>query len=343
LSRSASSQKSAVAPFLPVFLGAGAFLAYQYGAALWRLGETSGAMANKFSALARDEYLGFLIRQNLLMLVAYALLALAAAALAQPLVTLWTRRSKYGKPLAIALRGCAITALLHGYFTLRLMKTRPYFVDEAEFGHWYYKALDLLPEPVKPAGLFALFMVLPVGCVGMALTWHIHRHGRRGWLAVALLSAVIVSSIGIRHAIRPQSTASAPTTPNILIIGSDSLRGDRLGCSGYRPRRTDGPAAAGVSPTIDALAAKSVNFKSCYTSIASTIEAGVQMMVSQYPQSHGIRQMYPDRETIEAAKKRVVPLASLLREKGYDTAAIGDWCAGYYRSHAARLRTHIRF
>jgi arylsulfatase A-like enzyme len=53
-------------------------------------------------------------------------------------------------------------------------------------------------------------------------------------------------------------------------------------------------------------------------------------MSSQYPQSHGIRQMYPNRETVKEAEKRTVPLASLLRERGYDTAAIGDWCAGYY-------------
>ena len=60
------------------------------------------------------------------------------------------------------------------------------------------------------------------------------------------------------------------------------------------------------------------------------MESGVQLMSSQYPQSHGIRQMYPNRETVEAMKKRVVPLPTLLRQRGYDTAAIGDWCAGYY-------------
>ena len=81
---------------------------------------------------------------------------------------------------------------------------------------------------------------------------------------------------------------------------------------------------------IDALAARSVRFERCYTSIASTMESGVQLMASQYPQSHGIRQMYPDRATVEATKKRVTPIAPLLRKNGYDTAAIGDWCAGYY-------------
>jgi arylsulfatase A-like enzyme len=53
-------------------------------------------------------------------------------------------------------------------------------------------------------------------------------------------------------------------------------------------------------------------------------------MSSQYPQSHGLRQMYPNKETVEATQKRIVTLPSLLSTHGYDTAAIGDWCAGYY-------------
>ena len=61
--------------------------------------ESSGGMMNKFSALARDNTSGFLVRQNLLMLVAYALLAIAATFLAQPLVTLWTAvRSPGNRP-----------------------------------------------------------------------------------------------------------------------------------------------------------------------------------------------------------------------------------------------------
>ena len=320
------------AVFFPVLAGVLAFLAVQYGIALWRLAASSGGMMNKFSALARDQYLGFLIKQNLLMIAGYAVLALAATLLAQPLVTFWTRRSKYQKPLAIALRGFVIAAFMHGFSTLRLVKTRPYFLNEAEFGHWYYKALDFLPEPVKPAALLTLFTILPLAFIAIAVAWHIHRCGRKGWVAACLLVLVVASCLGIKKTSSGTQTnaTSNRDLPNIIIIGSDSLRGDRLGCSGYRPQRTDGPAAAGVSPAIDALAARSTLFQNCYTSIASTMESGVQLMSSQYPQSHGIRQMYPDRETVEAAKKRIVPIAGLLREKGYDTSVIGDWCAGYY-------------
>lgn len=320
------------AAFIPVMAGVVAFLVVQYGIALWRLATASGGMMNKFSALARDQHLGFLIKQNLLMLVAYALLALAASVLAQPLVTWWTRRSKFQKPLAVALRGFVIAALLHGYCTLRLIKTRPYFLNEAEFGHWYYKALDFLPELVKPASLFALFTILPVAFVLHALGWQIHRRGRLGWVVAGVFMLVAGTGLGIQLVSSEPGVVAGVSNkpPNVIIIGSDSLRGDRLGCAGYKPQRSDGPAAAGVSPAIDALAAKSIRFEECYTSIASTMESGVQLMASQYPQTHGIRQMYPDRETVEATKKRIVPIATLLREKGYQTAVIGDWCAGYY-------------
>jgi arylsulfatase A-like enzyme len=324
-------KRPAIVTLFPVMVGVMAFLALQYGLALWDLTRTSGGMMNKFSALAREQHMGFLVRQNLLMLAAYGILAVVGTLLAQPLVDFWTSRSRYRQPWTIMLRGFTIAALMHGFCTLRLMKTRPYFLNEAEFGHWYYKALDFIPEMVKPNALFALFTLLPIAFIATACIWHIHRIGRGAWIAVIALVLVSATIFTFRQATDGEKEISfSGSPPNILIIGSDSLRGDRLGCAGYRPQRTDGPAAGGVSPAIDALAARSVRFAECHTSIASTLESGVQIMSSQYPQSHGIRQMYPNRETVKEAEKRTVPLASLLRERGYDTAAIGDWCAGYY-------------
>jgi arylsulfatase A-like enzyme len=318
--------------FRHVLLGSSFFLAFQYGAALWRLMSSSGEMDNKFNALARDKYFGFLALQNIQMLIAYVVLAVVAAALIQPFVALWTDRSKHQSPRAIILRSLGITALLHGYFTLRLVDTRPYFLNEDEFGQWYYRILQIIPAAAKPASLFALFTALPIAVVVLASFWQIRRHGRKGWAVAALASPVIWLTAGIHV---PTQKTAAPTAAsnkpmNVMIIGSDSLRGDLLGCAGYTPPRTDGPAKAGVSPVIDALAKRSTRFENCYTAIASTMESGVQLMSSQYPQSHGIRQMYPDQKTVEATQKRIETLPTLLRKRGYDTAAIGDWCAGYY-------------
>jgi arylsulfatase A-like enzyme len=304
------------------------FLAALYGGSLWRLTTSSGDMQNKFSALAHDKYLGFLIRQNLMMVVAYLLLALAAGLLVQPLVSWWIGRTRKRSFIRIAAASLLVALGFHVFFTLRLYKTRPYFINTEEFGHWYYKALDFIPQP----GLFVVFTLLPIGFLIVAIAWHVRTRGRWGWVMAGAAAAIFASSLSLQAS--SGGTASVPPSGkrpmNVIIIGSDSLRGDKLGCTGYRPARSDGPAAAGVSPSIDSLASRSVNFEKCYTAIASTMESGVQLMSSQYPQSHGIRQMYPDRETVEATEKRIVPIASLLRKKGYDTTVIGDWCAGYY-------------
>ncbi|MEI7954157.1 MAG: sulfatase [Verrucomicrobiota bacterium] len=326
------------APYLPVLAGVAVFFAYQYGTALWRLAYQSRGMDNKFSALARDKYVGFIIGQNLHMIIAYAILAVIGAFLLQPFAAWWTARSKYRGAWSIALRGLLLAAFTQGYCTLRLVDTRPYFLNDASFGNWFYRTLDIIPAAAKPDAFFILFKVLPIAALAAAFLWQIHRRGRRGWLvaAVALLLGVGFSKglAGHKHG-RAAVATGGKRPPNILILASDSLRGDKLGCAGYRPAKSDGAAAPGVSPTIDALAARSVRFERCYTPIASTMESGISLMTSQYPQTHGVRQMYPDRATVEATMQRVAPMAKLLGEHGYETAAIGDWCAGYY--HVAPL------
>lgn len=331
-----ATQTKPVAParFLPVLAGAAIFFAYQYAFAIWQLVNSAGEMKNKFSKLAQDEYFGFLAWQNLHALIAYFVIALVAAVLLQPFVAMWTARSKYRSRWAIIVRGLALTALVHGFFTVRLITTRPYFLNPEEFGKWYYKALDLIPHFAQPASFLILFTILPLAVLAFSLVWQIRRHGRTGWIVGAVAALAVVAAVAVNsYQKRPTAVAASKSSDqpmNVLIIGSDSLRGDSIGCAGYRPRRTDGLAAAGVSPAIDAFAARSSRFENCYTSIASTMESGVQLMSSMYPQSHGIRQMYPDKETVAATNKRIEPLPFLLRKRGYDTAAIGDWCAGYY-------------
>ncbi|MEO0018525.1 MAG: hypothetical protein RLZZ522_1808 [Verrucomicrobiota bacterium] len=312
--------------------GVAAFFTFQYGAALWRLATQSTGMENKFSALARDQYLGFLVWQNVQMLLAYTILALVGAFLLQAPVAWWSRGSRFPQGWAVALRALALAALAQGYCTLRLVDTRPYFLNEASFGNWYFKLLDLIPAALKPGTYWLLFTLLPIALIAAVLGWQAHRRGRRGWV----IGGVLLLLAGGGFALANRSSTGGPPThgthrqPNILILASDSLRGDKLGCAGYRPARTTGAAAAGVSPVIDALAARSVRFENCYAPMASTMESGVSLMASQYPQTHGLRQMYPDRPTVERTLREVVPLAQVLRDQGYETSAIGDWCAGYY-------------
>jgi arylsulfatase A-like enzyme len=321
--------------FLPVLAGAGCFAVCQFAWGVWRLVAMTGGMENRFSRLAREEHLGFVAWENIRLLPAYAILTLLAALLVFPMVGLLSRlrRPWDGSRTRVTVIGSfLLTALLHFHFLLQLVRTRPYFLGDAEFGHWYFIWLDALPDFCKPALHALLFLVIPAVWIAFVLLWYARRCGKRLRLA-AVATAVLAGGIVFARSFAiggPDPAPARPGAPNIIIIGSDSLRGDRLGCAGYRPARSDGPAAQGVSPSIDTLAAKSVRFERCYTAIASTIESGVQLMTSTYPHTHGIRQMYPDRGTVEAAAERTIPLASLLAAQGYDTAAIGDWCAGYY-------------
>lgn len=319
--------------FGAALFGACIFFLFQYLLALARLGSTSGGMENKFSALARDKYMGFLVWQNVQALIAYGILAVIFALLLQPFISFMCRRFRIQKIEWRLLLVVAGAFLIHGYFTLRLVETRPYFLSDAKYGHWYYVLLNAVPEGIKPAFFFGLFTVLPVACAAYAAWWHFSKQRLPGKIAVA---CILFAGIGLtvwQSGVFSESNHAAAGNadrPNVIIIGSDSLRGDRLGCNGYEPRRKDGFAAAGVSPRIDALAKRSVNFTDCYTPIASTLESGTSLMSSQYPHTHGLRQMYPNEKTVNAAKAGIEPLPRVLNGLGYDTAAFGDWCASYY-------------
>lgn len=315
-----------------VFAGTCVFFVFQYCRSLIRLGNSSSGMENKFSALAKEKYMSFLIQENAYMLIAYLLLAIAFAFVLQPFLSLAVWKQFLRRRAVVLLLAVVGSFGIHAYFVLRLVETRPYFLNEAKFGYWYYELLNSLPEAAKVVVLPFLFTILPLAVIAYVVWWHWWRLTPR-WRSVWVVSVVvlaIVIFIKNRDTHASVVDTGGENRPNIIIIGSDSLRADKLGINGYVPRRSDGAAADGVSPHIDKLGARSVNFESCFTSIASTLESGTSLMTSLYPQTHGLRQMYPNRDTVEATKKKILPLAKILAQKGYDTAAFGDWCAGYY-------------
>ncbi len=68
--------------------------------------------------------------------------------------------------------------------------------------------------------------------------------------------------------------------PNIIMIGSDTLRADRLGAAGYRRRLT---------PTLDRLAASGVQFTECFVPCARTAPSLISLLTGTWPHHHGIR------------------------------------------------------
>lgn len=113
---------------------------------------------------------------------------------------------------------------------------------------------------------------------------------------------------------RRQTPFRQNSRPNILMIGSDTLRADRLSALGYHRNLT---------PHIDALSQKGVLFSNCYVPCARTAPSLVSLFTGTWPHTHGIRDNFvTDGET----RLKVEALPQLLKALGYRTAAISDWC-----------------
>ncbi|MFN3920496.1 MAG: sulfatase-like hydrolase/transferase, partial [Methylohalobius sp.] len=98
---------------------------------------------------------------------------------------------------------------------------------------------------------------------------------------------------------------------NLLLIGCDTLRADRL---------LDYPRE--VAPFLKALSAKGTLFARCYTPIARTAPSLVTLLTGTDPNTHGVFDNYiGDDQT----KLKVKALPEILASFGYHTEAISDW------------------
>ncbi|NMG76004.1 sulfatase-like hydrolase/transferase [Aromatoleum diolicum] len=135
----------------------------------------------------------------------------------------------------------------------------------------------------------------------------------------AALASVIIGYAGVivfalwepTAPVRPGPRNGAP---NLLLIGSDTLRADRVGA-----QRNGRP----LTPNIDALAQRGTRFGACYVPCARTAPSLISMLTGTWPHTHGIRDNFvSDEET----KLDLPALPSILGALGYRTAAVSDWC-----------------
>jgi len=101
--------------------------------------------------------------------------------------------------------------------------------------------------------------------------------------------------------------------PNIIMIGSDTLRADRLGNADY---------VRNLTPNIDILADRGVTFTNCYTPLARTAPSLASLLTGAWPHNHGIRTNYPDADQLNLPVESII---ENLNRAGYETAAISDW------------------
>lgn len=283
------------------------FWLLQYLLGIAKLTFSSTGMENKFSALARNEHLFFLLKENVRVLVAYGLLLIVSLVVLYPIVSWLSRRVR-----RVALFAFLLTFLVHILFLLKLAHEKPYFMQDI-IGGWYWRQIaSWIPS------VFHTHLIL-ILCILSFISWFIISQ-KRGRIILILLGAAALFFIP-KNYVAGSHMVRERAQKNVIIIGSDSLRGDRVGYAGYQKN---------VSPVMDRLAASSQVFLHNFTPIASTLESNTSWNSSSYPHTHGLRQMYPSNATLAEAEKIITPIAQVLRDKNYETAAIGDWCAGFY-------------
>ncbi len=102
------------------------------------------------------------------------------------------------------------------------------------------------------------------------------------------------------------SAAAIQSSPTVILISIDTLRADRLSCYGFRKLQT---------PNIDSLASGGTVFTQISTLVPLTLPSHVSLLTSSYPFCHQVR------DNGEPLQTSVVTLASILRARGYRTAA----------------------
>ncbi|MHB1054201.1 MAG: sulfatase family protein, partial [Thiobacillus sp.] len=78
-----------------------------------------------------------------------------------------------------------------------------------------------------------------------------------------------------------------------------------------------------LTPNIDALAASGTLFANCYVPCARTAPSLISMLTGTWPHTHGIRDNFVSDED---TRLKVDALPTLLKQGGYRTAALSDWC-----------------
>lgn len=174
---------------------------------------------------------------------------------------------------------------------------------------------------ITPSGLRLANRLLAASVMGggLALAWHYAGSGNTraaiGTLAMLALLAALAWAGGPAAEAPPRPSGAKPGARrmNILMLGVDTLRADRLGIEGYHRKLT---------PTLDALAQRGTYFARCFVPCGRTAPSLGSMLTGTWPHTHGIR----DNFTVPADAQ--IPddsLPALLGRAGYRTVAISDW------------------
>ena len=194
------------------------------------------------------------------------------------------------------------------WFLLRAVKVSPQlFVEPLYMKGPALKNLQVFITDRLP--LWGIYAIFPL--VVLAVSWRKKRlpYG----VAVITLAALFIFPFKAAGA----KAQSAGGRPNILVLGTDSLRPDHLSHNGYF-RST---------PNIDRLLAGGANFLNAKSSLARTFSSFTSVFTSTFPPDHRVRHMFPRPEEL---RLRMPTLIQALKKQGYDTGMISDFAGDIF-------------
>ena len=269
----------------------------------------------------------YLFFGTLALLRGYLLVSICYVIVLFPIIKLWIG-DKEPRKFSVIWRALLLMLLSILALFLRMMIFKPYFVAQW-MPEWQFEIMPNAPGELKTITLWTLLNGIPIIIISaVILFWLKHLSNQLKLLLTFkikmryyLIGASAILLFWASSNLLKLTFPSETERPNVIIIASDSLRPDHLSCNGY-PRNT--------SPNIDALEAKSINFTKCFTPIGSTLESMIGLMSSQYPHTHGVRHMFPSKNDVLKVNQESPKLPKILKNSGYETAVIGDWCSAIF-------------
>ncbi len=180
-----------------------------------------------------------------------------------------------------------------------------------------YRANRLYPlwQQLTPLRLKLATAALIVPCVGLVMTSLLKASAEGDAAAALAVLAFTAAALALHQWLRtpdyPRAVRARRRSGrrNVLMIGSDTLRADRI--------------SPELTPALHHLATKGAHLTRCYIPCARTASSLVSMLTSSWPCRHGIRDNFAaDTE----AKLPMEALPAILGKHGYATAALSDWC-----------------
>ncbi len=221
-------------------------------------------------------------------------------------------------PTWTTIAGASITLVLATvYSACRALSINPGLI----IASWSYRTVRVhrLWRALSPRGLNLLARALIASgaflIAGFALIRLSQGAGvEAGALVLASIGYLATIVLAIREPEPAPQRAATGARPNLILIGSDTLRADRIGAQ---------RGGASLTPNIDRLAASGTRFTSCYVPCARTAPSLMSMLTGTWPHNHGVRDNFvADDET----RLRCQALPKVLRQLGYRNAAVSDWC-----------------